>query len=37
MKYTWIETEAYSSWANLTESIERILQNFGDRYVINFA
>jgi transposase len=37
MKYTWIETEAYSSWGNLTESVERILQNFGDRYVINFA
>ncbi len=37
MKYEWIETEAYSSWKNLTEYVEQVLKDFGDRYVINFA
>lgn len=37
MKYEWIETEAYSSWKNLTKYVEQILRDFGDRYVIHFA
>ena len=37
MKYEWMETEAYSSWKNLTNYVEKILQGFGDRYVIDFA
>ena len=37
MKYEWMETEAYSSWKNLTKHVEQILKDFGDRYVIDFA
>ena len=37
MKYEWIETQAYSNWKNLTEYVEQVLKNFGDRYVIDFA
>ncbi len=37
MKYEWIETEAYSSWKTLTQYVEQILKDFGDRYIINFA
>lgn len=37
MKYHWIETKAYNCWQNLTQDVEHILQDFGARYVINFA
>jgi transposase len=37
MKYEWIETQAYSNWKSLTQYVEQVLKDFGDRYVINFA
>ena len=37
MKYEWIETEAYSSWKNLVEYVEKVLKEFGTKYTINFA
>lgn len=37
IKYEWIETEAYSSWQTLTQYVEKVLNLFGDRYVIDFA
>ena len=37
IKYEWLKTQAYSSWKDLTHSVEHILKYFGDRYVINFA
>ena len=37
IKYQWLEIDAYSSWQSLVSSVERILKEFGDNYVINFA
>ena len=37
MKYEWIELHAYDSWQNLVEYVEKVLREFGDEYVINFA
>jgi len=37
IKYEWIEIDAYSSWKTFVASVENILKNFGDKYVINFA
>ena len=37
MKYEWIEKEAYSSWKNLVEYVEKVLKDFGTEYTINFA
>lgn len=37
MKYEWIELSAYSSWQSLVEYVEKVLREFGDNYVINFA
>jgi transposase len=37
IKYTWLEIDAYSSWQSLVSSVEKILKEFGDNYVINFA
>jgi len=37
IKYEWIEIDAYSSWQTFVASVENILKNFGDKYVINFA
>jgi transposase len=37
MKYEWIEINAYSSWQNLVNYVEKVLRNFGEKYVINFA
>jgi transposase len=37
IKYEWLEIDAYSSWQSLVSSVERILKEFGDNYVINFA
>ena len=37
MKYEWIEAQAYTSWKNLVEYVEDILENFGTKYTINFA
>lgn len=37
MKYEWIEIDAYSSWQNLVNYVEKIIRDFGEKYVINFA
>lgn len=37
IKYQWIEIDAYSSWQTFVESLEKILREFGQNYVINFA
>jgi transposase len=37
IKYKWLEIDAYFSWENLVQSVEYILVNFGEEYVINFA
>ncbi len=37
MKYEWIKKEAYLSWKNLVEYVEKVLKNFGTKYTINFA
>lgn len=37
MKYQWIEIDAYSSWSNLVNYVEKVIRDFGEKYVINFA
>ena len=37
IKYECIEIEAYSSWSNFVASVEKILREFGESYVINFV
>jgi transposase len=37
IKYQWIPINAYSDWTVLVSSVEKILKEFGDNYVINFA
>ncbi|MEM9276775.1 MAG: IS630 family transposase [Cyanobacteria bacterium P01_F01_bin.143] len=37
VKYEWIDIDAYSSQSKLIKYLERVLDNFGDEYVINFA
>lgn len=37
IKYEWIPITAYSSWEALVSSVEKILKEFGENYVINFA
>jgi transposase len=37
MKYEWIEIDAYSSWQNLVNYVEKIIREFGQEYKINFA
>jgi transposase len=36
IKYQWIEIDAYSSWQTFVTSLEKILREFGQNYVINF-
>lgn len=37
IKYEWLPINAYSSWELLVSSVEKILKEFGENYVINFA
>jgi len=37
IKYEWIEIDAYQSWENFVASVEKILREFGENYVINFV
>ncbi len=37
MKYEWIEIDAYSSWQNLVNYVEKVIRDFGQEYTINFA
>jgi len=37
IKYSWLEIDAYSCWKTLVASVEKILKEFGNNYVINFV
>ena len=37
IKYEWIEIDAYKSWETFVASVEKILREFGENYVINFV
>jgi transposase len=37
MKYEWIEIDAYSSWENLVNYVEKVLKSYGTEYTINFS
>lgn len=37
IKYEWIDIEAYSSQNSLVKYLKKVLDNFGHKYVINFA
>ena len=37
IKYEWIEVDAYESRNNLLKYLAKVLNNFGNEYVINFA
>jgi transposase len=37
MKYEWIEISAYKDWQSLVAFVEKVLREFGENYVINFA
>lgn len=37
IKYEWIEIDAYKSWETFVASVEKILKEFGNSYVINFV
>ncbi|MEG3895790.1 MULTISPECIES: IS630 family transposase [unclassified Microcoleus] len=37
IKYEWIEISAYKSWGTFVTSVENILKEFGENYVINFV
>ena len=37
IKYEWIDIEAYSSQNNPVKYLKKVLDNFGSKYVINFA
>ena len=37
MKYHWIEISAYRCWNSLVEYVEKVLREFGDKYIINFV
>ncbi|NJL64005.1 MAG: IS630 family transposase [Methylacidiphilales bacterium] len=37
IKYEWIEIDAYKSWETFVISVEKILKEFGENFVINFV
>lgn len=37
IKYEWIEIDAYKSWPTFVASVEKILREFGENYLINFV
>jgi transposase len=37
IKYEWIGIDAYRSWETFVASVEKILREFGENYVINFV
>jgi len=37
IKYEWIEISAYRSSQSLVDYVEKVLREFGDKYVINFV
>ncbi|MGB3509068.1 MAG: IS630 family transposase, partial [Microcoleaceae cyanobacterium] len=37
IKYEWIEINAPQSWQSLVNYLKKVLDNFGQEYVINFV
>ena len=37
MKYEWIDFKAYTSWTNLVAYVEKIIRDYGKKYIINFG
>jgi transposase len=37
IKYKWLESEDYESYSTLVEAVEKIINNFGTEYTINFV
>lgn len=37
IKYEWIEIDAYESWKSFLCYLKKVLDNFGQEYVINFV
>ncbi|MGB3514545.1 MAG: transposase [Microcoleaceae cyanobacterium] len=37
IKYEWLGIEAYVNWETFIASVEKILREFGENYVINFV
>ena len=37
MKYQWMEIDSYQDWQSLVDSVETMLREFGEKYVINFV
>ena len=37
IKYEWIKIDAYKSWETYVSSVEKILKEFGENFVINFV
>jgi transposase len=37
VKYEWIEVDAYENWTSLLNYLKKVLDNFGQEYVINFV
>jgi len=37
MKYEWLDFNIYDCWDNLVKYVEKIAQNFGTKYTINFS
>jgi transposase len=37
IKYEWIPLDAYKDWKTFVASVEKILREFGENYVINFV
>lgn len=37
IKYEWIKIDAYKSWETYVKSVEKILKEFGETFVINFV
>ena len=37
IKYKWIDISAYKNWATFVASVEKILKEVGENYVINFV
>jgi transposase len=37
IKYEWIGIDAYADWQTFVATVEKILREFGENYVINFA
>ncbi|OIP71779.1 MAG: IS630 family transposase, partial [Oscillatoriales cyanobacterium CG2_30_44_21] len=37
IKYEWLPPSAYKCWQSLVDSVEKVLREFGQNYVINFV